>query len=376
MNYPIKVAQIIGKAVDGGVESCIMNYYKSIDKSKVQFDFFVESTSKIIDKSLIESMGGKVIIIPSYKNVFKYMKTLEKLFKEGKYDIVHSNMNAVSVFTLKAAKKAGIKVRIAHSHSTSNYREFMKTIIKNILRPFSKVYATDYFACSEKAGRWLFGNKTFNEGKVTIIPNAIDIEKFKFDEIKRKEIRKNYNINDNDFVIGHVGRFVKQKNHKFLIKLFYEVKKERPFSKLLLIGDGPLKSKIEAMVNKLNLQDSVIFCGVQEHTEWYYNAMDCFILPSLYEGLPVVGIEAQVNGLPCFFSKNVTYETKINTNVCYFFDLKNDKMIWADCLNECFKNKRKNNFNCSLYDIELKANYLLMLYYKFLGFENKKEKVL
>ena len=359
MSKIIRVAQVIGNAGAGGVEACIMNYYKAIDKTKIQFDFFVEQESVIINKKDVESMGGKVIIIPSYKNVFKYMKTLEKLFKEGNYDIVHSNMNAVSVFTLKAAKKAGIKVRIAHSHSTSNYREFMKTIIKNILRPFSKVYATDYFACSEKAGRWLFGNKTFNEGKVTIIPNAIDIEKFKFDEIKRKEIRKNYNINDNDFVIGHVGRFVKQKNHKFLIKLFYEVKKERPYSKLLLVGDGPLKSKIETMVNKLNLQESVIFCGIQEHTEWYYNAMDCFVLPSLYEGLPVVGVEAQENGLSCFFSKSITKEIIISKECKYlnFNEFKKELMI----LNP--KRKIDNNINLN-YNICDKSNLLLELYLK------------
>lgn len=365
MNYPIRVAQIIGKAVDGGVESCIMNYYKSIDKSKVQFDFFVESTSKIIDKSLIESMGGEVIIIPSYKNVFKYMKTLEKLFKEGNYDIVHSNMNAISVFTLKAAKKAGIKVRIAHSHSTSNYREFMKTIIKNILRPFSKVYATDYFACSEKAGRWLFGNKTFNEGKVTIIPNAIDIEKFKFDEIKRKEIRKKYNINDNDFVIGHVGRFVKQKNHKFLIKLFYEIKKERPYSKLLLIGDGPLRSKIEMMVNKLNLQDSVIFCGVQEHTEWYYNAMDCFVFPSLYEGLGMVVVEAQINGLRCVVSREVpndTIVTKNNNSLTFCENLQDYKISVINLIKKYSIESRKQ-VNClNYYDISVCEKELTNLY--------------
>ena len=285
-------------------------------------------------------------------------------------------MNAVSVLTLKAAKKAGIKVRIAHSHSTSNYREFMKTIIKNILRPFSKVYATDYFACSEKAGRWLFGNKTFNEGKVTIIPNAIDIEKFKFDEIKRKEIRKNYNINDNDFVIGHVGRFVKQKNHKFLIKLFYEVKKERPYSKLLLIGDGPLRSKIETMVNKLNLQDSVIFCGVQEHTEWYYNAMDCFVLPSLYEGLPVVGVEAQANGLPCFFSKNMTREVMILQNA-QFFCLKQKKVLKKIITHNCDKYRLLCNKDTSKemdekgFNINYEANKLENKYSKLIYAGNK-----
>lgn len=365
MNKIIRVAQVIGNAGAGGVEACIMNYYKAIDKTKVQFDFFVEQESVIINKKDVESMGGKVIIIPSYKNVFKYLKMLEKLFKEGNYDIVHSNMNAISVFTLKAAKKAGIKVRIAHSHSTSNYREFMKTIIKNILRPFSKVYATDYFACSEKAGRWLFGNKTFNEGKVTIIPNAIDIEKFKFDEIKRKEIRKKYNINDNDFVIGHVGRFVKQKNHKFLIKLFYEVKKERPYSKLLLVGDGPLRSKIETMVNKLNLQDSVIFCGVQEHTEWYYNAMDCFAFPSLYEGLGMAVVEAQNNGIDCVVSKEVPNDaivSKNNNSLTFCKNLKDYKIGILNLMKKYSIESRKQ-VNClDYYDMSVCEKKLTNLY--------------
>ena len=156
----IKVAQVIGMAVDGGTESVWMNYYRNIDKKKIQFDFLVENESKIINKKEIESMGGKIVIIPPYNNPIKYMRVLKKIFKENPYDIVHSNMNALSVFTLRAAKKAGIKVRIAHSHSTSNKKEWKKNILKNILRPFSKVYATHYLACSELAGRWLFGNKT------------------------------------------------------------------------------------------------------------------------------------------------------------------------------------------------------------------------
>ena len=136
-------------------------------------------------------MGGNVVIIPSYKRPIRYVKELTKLFKDGQYDIVHSNMNALSVFALMAAKKAGIKIRIAHSHSTTNKKEFFRNILKNLLRPFSKKYATHYFACSEFAGRWLFGNKTFNEGKVTIVNNAIDLKKFVYDKNIRQQIRRN-----------------------------------------------------------------------------------------------------------------------------------------------------------------------------------------
>ena len=186
----ILVAQIIGKALNGGVEACIWNYYKAIDKEKVQFHFFVENTSAIIDKEKIEKLGGKIIVTPKYTHIFKYIKFLIKTFKNNKYDIVHSNLNALSVFPLFAAKLAGIKVRIAHSHSTTNKKEFLRNLIKNFLKLFSKTFATDYFACSELAGRWLFGKKAFNSGKVFIVNNAIDLDKFKFDCEKRAEIRK------------------------------------------------------------------------------------------------------------------------------------------------------------------------------------------
>ena len=175
-NKPIIIAQIMGKWVGGGVEAVIMNYYKHIDRTKVQFDFICDSDSTNIPYEEIEKLGGRVILCPPYQNLFKYIKFLTKLFKENKYTIIHSNINVLSVFPLYAAKKAKVPVRIAHSHSTSNKKEWKKNIVKNILRPFSKRYATDYFACSELAGRYMFGDKTFNEGKVTVINNAIDLD--------------------------------------------------------------------------------------------------------------------------------------------------------------------------------------------------------
>lgn len=368
-NKPIRVAQVIGEAHEGGVESVVMNYYKNIDRAKVQFDFFVESTSKIIDKDLIESLGGKVIIIPSLKHIFNYQKTLRKLFKDGKYDIVHAHKTTLNVFSLRAAKKAGIKVRISHAHSTTSPKEKVRNVIKNILKMFSKMYATNYFACSETAGRWLFGNKAFDCGKVKIINNGIDIENFKFDEKVRKKYRTKYLI-DNAFVIGHVGRFVQQKNHLFLLDIFNEILSVKPESVLLLVGDGPLYKDVIRRARELKISEKVVFCGTHKNTSVFYNMMDCFVLPSLYEGLPVVGIEAQINGLPCFFSNAITSEVKKTSN-SYFLSLKATDGLWAkEIINKSYdyhdltnrinsyRNFLESNFNIKYNSIKLLNLYL------------------
>lgn len=370
MDRPIRVAQVIGKACNGGVEACIMNYYAHIDRSKVQFDFLVESTSKIVDREKIEAMGGKVVIIPSYKNPFKYMKVLTLLFKSGEYDIVHSNMNTLSVFTLRAAKRAGIKIRIAHSHSTTNKKEFIRNLAKNILKLFSKKYATHFYACSKKAGEWLFGKKTFNSNRVVIINNGISINTFRFSNEKRLAIRNRYNIG-NRFVMGHVGRFVEQKNHDFLIDVFYSFQKINPESILVLVGDGPLQEKVIKKVNNLGITEKVLFMGPQKDVASFYCAMDCFVMPSLYEGLPVVGVEAQINGLPCFFSSSITNEVVIS-DYSYIVDSSFKCREWVDlivanCNNHC--DDRELFADCFVggqFDImseseKLTSNYLLAL---------------
>lgn len=367
-NKPIRVAQIIGMS-DGGVASVIMSLYRAIDKTKVQFDFFVESESQIINKPEIESMGGRVIIIPSYRNIFNYMKTLKRLFIEGEYDIVHSNMSTLAVFSLIAAKKAGIKVRICHSHSTSNRKEWKKNMMKNILRPFSKIYATHYFACGELAGRYLFGNKTFDKGQVTIINNAINLDKFRFNEEIRNEIRKELNISNDTFVIGHIGRFMPQKNHKFLIEIFNEFLKKNNNSKLLLIGDGELLDDCKKQVKTLKIDNNVIFYGTTNETYKFYNAMDCFVLPSLYEGLPIVGIEAQTNGLNCFVSNSITQELKIS-NYLYYLPNNYSQSEWAMAIYRCFNKKvdrldlSKKCFD-SKFDILSESKKLLNIYLKY-----------
>lgn len=371
-NEPIRVAQIMGKWVGGGVEAVVMNYYRHIDRDKIQFDFICDDDSTRIPTEEIEKLGGKVILIPPYQKVFKYHKTLKKVLQEGQYTIVHSHINALSVFSLWAAKSAGVPVRIAHSHSTSNKKEWKKTLLKNILRPFSKVFATDYFCCSELAGRWLFGNKTYDQGKVYLLNNAIDVDKFKYDEKIRKEKRKELNIKDNQLVIGHIGRFVHQKNHEFLIDIFNEIYKQDKNAILLLIGEGPLKEEIQNKVNELGLDKNVKFLGQRSDANELYQAMDVFVLPSLYEGLPVVGVEAQAAGLPCFFSTAMTKETKV-LDTTQFIDLSKSTKQWSDMVLAVFKKFKRKNCSKTMMDyyfnINVEAKNLEKYYFHKLDLE-------
>lgn len=335
-NEPIRVAQIIGKWLGGGVESVVMNYYRHIDRTKIQFDFICDEDSTNIPYEEIEKMGGKVILIPPYQKVFKYHKKLKEVLKSGGYKIVHSHINTLSVFSLFAAKCAGVPVRIAHSHSTTNKKEKKKNLLKQILRPFSKVFATDYMCCSELAGRWLFGNKEYDNGNVYLLNNAIDLDKFKYDEEKRKKKRKELNIEDDTLVIGHVGRFVEQKNHRFLIDIFNEVHKQKENSILLLVGQGPLMKKMKEKVKILGIENSVKFLGQRNDINELYQAFDVFCLPSLYEGLPVVGVEAQAAGLLCVLSDDMTKETKV-LNTTEFLSLSQSVEEWAKYILKSFE---------------------------------------
>ena len=337
---PIRVAHIMGKMIAGGVESVVTSEFLEMDKSKVQFDFICDEDSTNIPYDLIEKNGGKVIIIPPYQKAFKYHKELKKVLKENNYKIVHSHISTMSVFSLFAAKCAGVPVRIAHSHSTTNKKEKKKNLMKQILRPFSKVFATDYMCCSELAGRWLFGNKEYDKGNVYLLNNAIDLDKFKYDESLRKKKRKELGIKDNTLVIGHLGRFVAQKNHTFLIDIFNEIHKKKKDSILLLAGQGPLEEEIKNKVKDLNLDDSVKFLGQRNDANELYQAFDVFLLPSLYEGLPVVGVEAQAAGLLCYFSDDMTKETKV-LDITKFMSLNNPPEEWAkNILKDVKKYKR------------------------------------
>ena len=366
----IRVAQIMGKWVGGGVEAVIMNYYRNIDRTKIQFDFICDSDSTNIPYDEIKKLGGKVIICPPYQKVLKYEKFLIDLFKKNNYKIVHSNINALSVFPLRAAKKAGVPIRIAHSHSTTNKKEWKKNLMKQALRPFSKKYATDYFACSELAGRWLFGDRTFEQEKVTIINNAIDLDKFKYSKKIGKEKRKELGIKDDTLVIGHIGRFVAQKNHKFLIDIFSEIHKKNNDSVLLLAGQGPLMKEIKEKTHDLKLDNCVKFLGQRKDANELYQAFDLFLLPSLYEGLPVVGVEAQASGNLCYFSDDMTKETKVLDST-RFMSLKKTAEEWAEAILKDAKNYKKHDTKDEVskygFNIEKEAEKLEKKYFEYLS---------
>lgn len=367
-NKPIRIAQIIGKWLGGGVEAVVMNYYRNIDRTKIQFDFICDNDSTNIPYEEIEKLGGRVILIPPYQKLFKYQKELIKIFKENNYKIVHSHINVLSVFPLRAAKKAGVPIRIAHSHSTTNKAEWKKNLVKQVLRPFSKVYANKYMACTEHAGRWLFGNKEFDKGNVYVLNNAIDLTQFKYNNKIRKELRKELNIADDICVIGHIGRFVKQKNHEFLIDIFNEVHKEKENTMLLLVGQGPLVDEIKAKVESLRLNESVKFVGQRNDVSRFYQAFDYFLFPSLYEGLGMVAIEAQCAGLSCLCSTEVPKVAKVTDNVS-FLHLTDEISKWKDeVLKELDQGNRRdcsNDVSMSGYNIKEEAKKLEREYKKF-----------
>lgn len=358
---PIRVAHIMGKMENGGVEAVVMNYYRHIDRNKIQFDFIVDNDSSCPQEKEILSLGGQVIRIAPYQSVIANMRDLKKLFKENDYKIVHAELTTMSVFSLAAAKICGVPVRICHGHNTACKGETKKNVLKYILRPFAKTFATHYFACSDYAGKWLYGRNIYKSNQYKVIPNAINIEKYKFDPKVRGEIRQKLGIEDK-FVIGHIGRFVYQKNHDFLIDIFAEVHKQNDKAVLLLIGEGALLNDVKTKIHRLGLDDIVKFLGVRQDAYSLYQAFDLFLLPSRYEGLPVVGVEAQISGLPCVFSSAMTKETKF-TDSLTFVDLGQSAADWAKiCLN-CNKNARSQEINAEMFYI-LKQSLKLMEFYE------------
>lgn len=326
MTEPIRVAQVVGKMVGGGVEAVVMNYYRHIDRSKVQFDFLVDSDSTLVPREEIESLGGRVFEIPPYQLVVEYQRELQRLFKEEGWKIVHSHINALSVFPLRAAKKAGVPVRIAHSHSTSGKGEFAKNVVKGFLKLFSTKYPTDLAACTEHAGKWLFGSSRF-----TVFNNAIDLNNFSFNPSIRDERRAELGATDDTLVLGNIGRFIPQKNQLFLLDVFKEVHAQNPDSILVICGDGKLRPQAEEKACSLGIASAVRFLGQISDVQDVYQSLDLFVLPSLYEGLGMVAIEAQASGLPCICSERVPNDVALSSR-CSFVPLSMGVEGWSNAI--------------------------------------------
>lgn len=355
-NKPIRVAHVIGKLNAAGVEAVVNNYYRNINHSKYQFDYYIDADSNCEPSQELIDMGARYFVIPPYQKLFQHIKVLTRLLKENQYQIVHSGMNTLAPISMYCAWKAGVPVRINHNHSTAGKGETKKNILKFCLRPFAKCFATNYCACSEYAGEWLFGKRMMKQGEVIVFRNAIDLDKYKYNENIRNEVRDELGISDK-FVVGHVGRFCYQKNHEFLIDVFNEVYKEDNNSVLLLVGIGELQDEIKEKVKQLGISDSVVFLNARKDVYRLYQAMDVFVLPSRYEGLPVVGVEAQAAGLPCIISDQMTRETVIiqETKV---LSLHDSTEVWSkEILNgkQIFRRDTTSDLRSSGFDIKTAA---------------------
>lgn len=304
----IRVAQVMGHMVGGGVEATIMNHYRHIDRDRVQFDFIVDADSTAVPREEIEALGGRVFTVPAYKHMPQYLKACEQVFREEKPDIVHSNLNALSVFPLLAARRAGVPIRIAHSHSTSHPGEGAKTLMKTALRPFSKVNATHYAACSRVAAEWLFGKRVVSEGRVHYIHNAIDLGKFAFNQETRRRKRAELGVTEDTLLIGQVGRLCFQKNQMFTLDVFAQVLHGGVRAKLVFAGGGELRGDLERKANELGIASNVTFLGVRNDVAELYQAFDVVSFPSTYEGFGMAALEAQAAGCPVVASEFVPDE--------------------------------------------------------------------
>jgi glycosyltransferase involved in cell wall biosynthesis len=360
MSEPIRILQVFAEMNRGGAETMIMNLYRTIDRTKVQFDFIVHTIEKCAFDDEIEKLGGKIYRLPKYvvTNHFSYSKAWRIFLNNNKnFNIIHGHMITTASIYLNQAKKKGL-ITIAHSHSTSSGNGFKKTV-KNILKYRIRFIAEYYFACSIDAGKWLYGKKIIFNEKFKVINNSINTKKFIFDNEIRNNMRLKLDVFDK-FVIGHIGRFDSNKNQEFLIDIIQEIKRLDHDVQLILVGDGIDRIKIEKKVSFLNLRDKIIFTGIRSDISNLLQAMDLFLLPSKSEGLGVVLIEAQATGLHCIVSDNIPEEAII-TDLVTKLPLKYSIDKWVKTIlaskNNCEINREKYNelVNKSGYEVKSTA---------------------
>ena len=324
-----RILHVLGGLSLGGAESRIMDLYRNIDRKEIQFDFLVHSKQEEHFDSEIRKMGGNIYRVPRFRiyNYFEYRKALVTFFQTHReFSAVHGHMTSTASIYLPIAKKFGVPVTIAHARS-AGVPSGMKGVITRLLRIPLKHRADYCLTCSKMAGVSVFGKEWVQLGKVEVIPNAIDAEKYDYSPSTREEYRKKLNL-DEKWVIGHVGSFREAKNHEFLIRIFAEIRKKRTDAVLLLLGEGELMDKIKRLTEELHLSDSVFFLGNHDNVNAYYQAMDYLIFPSFYEGLPGTVVEAQVSGLPCLISNTIADEVKV-TDLVTAYSLQKTAGEWA-----------------------------------------------
>lgn len=361
---PIRILHVVRYLEQGGIQNLLLNLYRKIDKSQIQFDFLVSGKGVFDDE--VKSLGGRIYTIPYITDigVNKYQKELEKFFKEHKeYKIIHCHLNQLSGVVLESAKKCEIPVRIAHAHTTKNTNNVIAKIYKRHLQKKINPNATHLFACSEEAAKWMFGKRAL---EAQIINNGIDAERFIYSEEKNNVIREELGISEDTVVIGHIGRFSKVKNHEFLLRIFNEYNKINSNSVLLLTGTGELLENIKEQVKELGIDDKVKFLGNRNDADFLYSTFNCYVFPSLYEGISLTLIEAQCSGCNIIASDTVDKATDI-TDTIHFKSLQETPKKWAEeigKMNLFQRNKKGETVKNTKYNINVGVKEITDFYEK------------
>lgn len=364
MEYPIRILNLFTIMNRGGAETLVMNFYRHIDRTKIQFDFMVHREKRGAYDDEIESLGGHIYrMCPiNVQNIFKYKKLLHTFFLEHpEYKIIHSHMSELGYFAFKEALSQNIPIRICHAHNTptwmsGTFHQKVKNVLRLILANKIRKISTDFFACSQTAGEWLYGKHQ----KFIVIKNAIETTKFLYNKTLSERIKNEYGWADK-FIIGHVGRFDTQKNHTFLIDIFFSIQQCVPNAILVLIGTGDLLASIKKKVTKLRIEDKVYFMGNRDDVYNFYQTFDIFLFPSLYEGFGNVLLEAQTAGIESFTSKNVIPAEVYITNLLHGISLSSTPTEWKNEILK-YRNYKKGNMYHAIvdagYDIIDNTNYL------------------
>lgn len=369
MSEPIRVLQAFITNDKGGLTGYIAQNYQYMDKTKIEFDFLTYDTDKLDFEDEFINMGAKFYHIHRPSHPIDFYKSLKHILKQGNYKVIHFNLSYANFVPVILAKLAGAHNIVIHSHSTDidDQRIFIRKIKTGIHLLGKRIFpfvGDSFWACSADAAKWMFPQKVLKEDKWFLAHNAIDVKKYVYNPDKRNLLRKDIGIAPDTFVIGHIGRFTYQKNHEFLLEVFRAVKKEKKDCKLMLIGDGPETQHIKGLVEMFGINGDVLFLGRRTDVPDLLQAMDCFVLPSRFEGLGVVGIEAQAAGIPCVFSDNVPKETNI-TNLVTFLSLDTGSIKWSE---EILKkiglsksDQHINIFNAG-YDLEHEVHIVQKMY--------------
>ena len=362
MTKPIRILHVLGRTDIGGAESFVMSIYRNINRDKIQFDFAIHTNDKCDFDDEIERLGGRIYHLPKYKiyNHREYVSEWKRLLNNKEFAVIHGHMDSTASIYLRIAKQKGIST-VSHIHNTNSEKN-IKSLIKRLYRRNINDVANHKFACSDAAGKYLYGNQSDD---YVVIHNGIELEKFLYESNKRLKIRKSLGISDNDFVIGHVGNYRPIKNHKFILKLLENLNSRIKNTKLVLVGAN-VEENLKKQAVDLGVDDKVLFLGTRSDVSSLLLAFDIFVLPSISEGLGISLIEAQASGLKCFASENIPKEAEVTDNI-YFLPIKNvsDIELWSDKIVEEIGYNRENmksEIEKNGYDIIETVKYLEQFY--------------